>query len=155
MRRFTLAITALLVASTAAAAQEISPGFTRAQVEARLGAPAAARTVGDYTYLFYQNGCEIKCGQHDLVVLKEGKVTDAMFRSPKRHYAGTSSAPDGKPHGPTERTTPSSRNRSRHRHRRPRRRRRRPPLRPPSPPSHHVAPRRAQRSSRRKARRKR
>ena len=106
MRRFTLAIAALFASSTVLAAQEISPGFTRAQVEARLGAPAAVRTVGDYTYLFYKNGCEIKCGQHDLVVLKEGKVADAMFRSKRRHYTGQSSAPDGKEHGPTERTTP-------------------------------------------------
>ena len=106
MRRFTLAIIALLAASRSLAAQEISPGFTRAQVEARFGAPAAVRTVGEYTYLFYQNGCEIKCGQHDLIVLKDGKVTDAMFRSAKRHYTGQSSAPAGKQHGPTERTTP-------------------------------------------------
>ena len=106
MRRFTLAIIALFAASHSLAAQEIAPGFTRAQVEARLGAPAAVRAVGDYTYLFYQNGCEIKCGQHDLVVLKDGKVADAMFRSARRHYMGQSSAPAGKPHGPTERTTP-------------------------------------------------
>jgi hypothetical protein len=106
MRRFIFAIAALCVASSPLAAQDISPGFTRAQVEARLGAPAAVRTVGDYTYLFYNNGCEIRCGQHDLVILKEGKVTDAVFRSKKRHYTGTSSAPEGKPHGPTERPAP-------------------------------------------------
>ncbi|MBI3791317.1 MAG: hypothetical protein HY275_10630 [Gemmatimonadetes bacterium] len=97
MRIRTLVLTALLAALPAAArAQSIDPGFSRAQVEARLGKPAAERTVGDFSYLFYNNGCEIACGQHDIVVLKDGKVSDAIFRGTKRSYTGQSSSPSGR-----------------------------------------------------------
>ncbi len=41
----------------------------------------------------YHNGCEKTCGMDDLVVLDSGKVVDAVFRSPARHYSGTSSSP--------------------------------------------------------------
>lgn len=86
----------LLALPSASRAQSIDPGFTRAQVEARLGKPAAERTVGDYNYLFYNNGCEVACGQHDIVVLKAGKVADAIFRGTARSYTGTSSSPSGR-----------------------------------------------------------
>jgi hypothetical protein len=63
MRRVTVYSTALLIAIAAAgvqgaAAQSIDPGMTKSQVIERLGAPAAERSTGAYTYLFYQNGRE-------------------------------------------------------------------------------------------------
>ncbi len=97
MRLRTLLLVAVLAFIPAAArAQSIDPGFTRAQVEARLGKPAAERTVGDFTYLFYNNGCEVTCGQHDIVTLKTGKVSDAVFRGKTRSYTGKSSSPAGR-----------------------------------------------------------
>ena len=97
MRIHTLLLAALLAIVPAVAhAQSIDPGFTRAQVEARLGKPAAERTVGDFTYLFYNNGCEVTCGQHDIVTLKSGKVSDAILRGTGRTYTGTSSSPAGR-----------------------------------------------------------
>ena len=76
------------------AAHTISPGMKRAQVVASLGEPATARTVGDDTYLFYTNACGRKCGMNDLVILHADSVTDAIFRSPGRHYTGKSSSPN-------------------------------------------------------------
>ncbi len=71
----------------------IDPGMTREQVVGRLGQPLSSRSYDGYTYLFYRNGCEKKCGMNDIVVLDSGKVVDAVFRSSKRHYSGTSSSP--------------------------------------------------------------
>jgi hypothetical protein len=71
----------------------IDPGMSRAQVVARLGQPLSSRSYDGYTYLFYRNGCEKKCGMNDLVVLDSGKVVDAVFRSSTRRYTGTSSSP--------------------------------------------------------------
>lgn len=71
----------------------IDPGMPKAQVIAQLGAPAFERTAGDAAYLFYHNGCERTCGMHDVVMLDKGAVVDAVFRSPKRLYRGTSSSP--------------------------------------------------------------
>ena len=71
----------------------IDPGMTQEQVVAKLGKPLSSRTYDGYTYLFYRNGCEKKCGMNDLVVLDSGKVVDAVFRSANRHYSGTSSSP--------------------------------------------------------------
>ena len=87
---------ALVLAPALARAQSIDPGFTRAQVEARLGKPATERVAGDFTYLFYNNGCEIACGQHDIVVLSGGKVSDVIFRGTTRTYSGKSSSPSGR-----------------------------------------------------------
>ncbi len=75
------------------ATRAISPGMKKSQVIAALGQPATARTVGDDTYLFYTNACGRKCGMNDLVILHADSVTDAIFRSPSRHYTGTSSSP--------------------------------------------------------------
>jgi hypothetical protein len=85
----------LLAAPLAAqqAAHTVSPGMTKAQVVTALGQPATARTVSDYTYLFYTNACGKRCGMNDLVVLHGDSVVDAIFRSPTRHYTGTSSSP--------------------------------------------------------------
>src|SRR6476620_1787562 len=89
---------ALVVASPLAAqdaAVVIDPGMTRAEVVDRLGKPLNERKSGDHTYLFYRNGCEKTCGMNDLVVLDDGKVSDAIFRSPGRRYSGTRSSPTG------------------------------------------------------------
>ena len=92
--------TALLIAIAAAgvqgaAAQSIDPGMTKGQVIERLGAPAAERTSGAYTYLFYQNGREYSVGMSDLVILQNNAVVDAIFRSTARQYSGRSSSPEG------------------------------------------------------------
>ena len=91
-------VAALVVASPLAAQDAgvvIDPGMTRAEVVERLGKPLNERKSGDHTYLFYRNGCEKSCGMNDLVVLDDGKVSDAIFRAPGRHYSGNSSSPTG------------------------------------------------------------
>ena len=100
MRRVIVLSTALLIAIAAAgvqgaAAQSIDPGMTKSQVIERLGAPAAERTSGAYTYLFYQNGREYSVGMSDLVILQNNAVVDAIFRSTARQYSGRSSSPEG------------------------------------------------------------
>lgn len=94
MRRFFIA---LCVAATAAvapvSAQSIDPGMNREQVMGRLGPVVAERSVGPRSYLFYRNGCEIDCGTHDIVILENGIVVDAIFRAPYRRYTGKSSSP--------------------------------------------------------------
>lgn len=100
MRRVIVLSTALLIAIAAAgvqgaAAQSIDPGMTKGQVIERLGAPAAERTSGAYTYLFYQNGREYSVGMSDLVILQNNAVVDAIFRSAARQYSGRSSSPEG------------------------------------------------------------
>ena len=98
MPRALLIATIVVLAAAPAAAQDdvrtIDPGMTRAQVLERLGRPLNERRAGAYTYLFYRNNCEKSCGMNDLVVLAEGKVVDAIFRSPVRSYSGTSSSPN-------------------------------------------------------------
>jgi hypothetical protein len=100
MRRVIVYSTALLIAIAAAgvrgaAAQSIDPGMTKSQVIERLGAPAAERSTGAYTYLFYQNGREYTVGMSDLVILQNDAVVDAIFRSAAREYTGRSSSPEG------------------------------------------------------------
>ncbi|MEO5813943.1 MAG: outer membrane protein assembly factor BamE [Gemmatimonadaceae bacterium] len=94
--RHSLAFALLLIAAPVAAqqaARTIAPGMTKTQVVTALGQPATARTVSDYTYMFYTNTCGRRCGMNDLVVLHGDSVVDAIFRSPNRHYRGTSSSP--------------------------------------------------------------
>jgi hypothetical protein len=71
----------------------ISPGMSRAQVVAALGAPTTERSVAEFRYLFYRNACGARCGMNDLVILRRDAVVDAIFRSPDRRYTGTSSSP--------------------------------------------------------------
>jgi hypothetical protein len=95
MVRLILALS--FVAATARAqtgAGTIDPGMTRAQVIERLGKPATIRTYQGSTYLMYSNKCGKKCGMQDIVILDHDVVVDAVFRSPDRHYTGTSSSPD-------------------------------------------------------------
>jgi hypothetical protein len=94
--RHSLAFALLLVAAPLAAQQKagtVAPGMTKSQVVTALGEPATARTVSDFTYLFYLNSCGKRCGMNDLVVLHGDSVVDAIFRSPNRHYSGKSSSP--------------------------------------------------------------
>ena len=59
MRRSVLALLVLMSAPLAAQqkAHTVDPGMTKSQVTTALGAPATTRTVGDVTYMFYQNKC--------------------------------------------------------------------------------------------------
>jgi hypothetical protein len=87
----------------------ISPGMTRAQVEAALGAPATMRTVSEFSYLFYANACGRSCGMNDLVILRRDSVVDAIFRSANRHYTGQSSSPqEARPQVSARRAAPAS-----------------------------------------------
>jgi hypothetical protein len=95
MRRY-IAISLLCLPAALVAQQAdhtVSPGMTRAEVVAALGAPTTQRTAAEYTYMFYPNSCGRACGMNDLVILKHDSVSDAIFRSPTRHYTGVSSSP--------------------------------------------------------------
>jgi hypothetical protein len=96
-RRIVLTSAVVLLAMRAAAGAQqsatIDPGMTRPQVVAKLGEPLSSRSFESFVYLLYRNGCEKTCGMNDLVVLDSGKVVDAIFRAPSRHYSGTSSSP--------------------------------------------------------------
>lgn len=95
MRRF-IALLLLALPATLAAqgtVHSISPGMSRAQVEASLGAPITMRTAKEYRYLFYRNECGRACGIHDVVILRSDSVVDAIFRSASRRYTGRSSSP--------------------------------------------------------------
>ena len=96
MSRLIVMMCASLVTATPVLAQEarvIDPGMTREQVVAELGAPVTTRAAGRFIYLFYPNGCERTCGMQDLVILENDAVVDAIFRSARRSYSGTSSSP--------------------------------------------------------------
>ncbi|HEY8105507.1 MAG TPA: outer membrane protein assembly factor BamE [Gemmatimonadales bacterium] len=73
--------------------QTIRPGMTEAEVRAAWGTPVTSRKVGDYAYLFYENGCLRSCGTYDLVVLQGGQVVDAIARGKNHNYDGVSSSP--------------------------------------------------------------
>lgn len=76
-----------------APAATVDPGMTQKQVIEQLGKPAAIRSFQGTTYLLYSNKCGKSCGMQDLVILDHDSVVDALFRSPERHYSGTSSSP--------------------------------------------------------------
>jgi hypothetical protein len=109
MRRL-IALGVLLygVPLVAQGAHTVSPGMNKTQVIAALGQPATTRTVGADTYLFYVNSCGRKCGMNDLVILHDDSVTDAIFRSPDRHYTGKSSSPEAIPPRVAAREKPAS-----------------------------------------------
>ena len=97
MRHLVAGVFALGVAvamPVAAQTLTIDPGMTRAEVVATLGKPIGERASGSYLYLFYPNNCEVRCGMQDLVILQNDLVVDAIFRSSKRTYSGTSSSPN-------------------------------------------------------------
>lgn len=74
----------------------VNPGMTEREVYELWAAPAAVRRVGEYTYLFFRNGCEYTCGTMDVVTLQNGKVVDAIVRWDGHRYSGESSSPPGK-----------------------------------------------------------
>jgi hypothetical protein len=74
----------------------VNPGMTEREVYEIWAAPAAVRRVGEYTYLFFRNGCEYTCGTMDVVTLKDGHVVDAIVRWDGHRYSGESSSPPGK-----------------------------------------------------------
>ncbi len=74
----------------------VDPGMSRAQVVAVWGEPAVERSLGDWLYLHYRNGCEVSCGTSDVVMLQGGQVVDAIVRGPGHTYSGTSSSPPGR-----------------------------------------------------------
>jgi hypothetical protein len=98
MRRSLSLLLVLSFAAAPANAQQtsrtITPGMSRAQVIAALGAPLTLRESDGFTYIFYRNQCTRACGMNDLVVLHADSVVDAIFRSPDRHYSGSSSSPE-------------------------------------------------------------
>jgi outer membrane protein assembly factor BamE (lipoprotein component of BamABCDE complex) len=105
MRRLFLS---LLVGALPLSAQAvIDPGMPKAQVVARLGTPAVERTTGDATFLFYTNECHRTCGMNDIVVFNKGVVVDAVFRSARRRYSGTSSSPRMIPAAEANRARPT------------------------------------------------
>lgn len=89
--------------------KSIDPGMSQAQVVERLGDPTLSRTSGDFTYLFYKNGCVKSCGMDDVVILRKDSVVDAMFRSSERAYSGKSSSPRAIPADVAARTKPGAR----------------------------------------------
>ena len=74
----------------------VNPGMSERDVYLIWAAPAAVRRVGEYTYLFFQNGCEYTCGTMDVVTLQNGRVVDAIVRWDGHRYSGESSSPQGK-----------------------------------------------------------
>jgi len=74
----------------------VAPGMSEREVYAIWGAPAAVRRIGEYTYLFFQNGCEYTCGTMDVVTLQNGQVVDAIVRWDGHRYGGESSSPPGR-----------------------------------------------------------
>ena len=73
----------------------IFPGMAERDVYSLWGAPVAVRHRGEFTYLFFQNGCEYSCGTLDVVTLHNGQVSDAIVRWPGHGYGGQSTSPTG------------------------------------------------------------
>jgi len=79
----------------------VNPGMAERDIYALWGAPVAVRHAGEYTYLYFPNGCEKTCGTLDLVILQNGQVVDAIVRWPGHSYSGESSSPPGRAPFPT------------------------------------------------------
>ena len=86
-----LATLALVLSLTALSAQAIKPGQSEADVRAAWGEPLTVRKMGDYSYMFYTNGCLKTCGTYDVVILEKDQVVDAIVRAQGRSYEGVSS----------------------------------------------------------------
>lgn len=71
----------------------VEPGMTRDQVIAVWGTPVTERTLANWTFIFFRNGCEATCGTFDVVMLDGGQVVDAIVRGRGHTYAGVSSSP--------------------------------------------------------------
>ena len=81
-------VAALLAAAAPAAAQTITPGMSSAQVQSILGAPVTTRQAGDWSYLYYLNGCAVRCGSDDVVFMQNDRAVTAVFRTGRRRFAG-------------------------------------------------------------------
>ncbi len=79
----------------------VNPGMSEREIYELWAAPAAVRRVGEYTYLFFRNGCEYTCGTMDVVTLQNGRVVDAIVRWEGHRYSGESSSPPGRVPFPT------------------------------------------------------
>lgn len=90
------------VAYTSEDTGTVAPGMAERDVYALWGAPVAVRRMGDYTYLYFRNGCEKTCGTMDLVILQTGQVVDAIVRWPGHGYSGQSSSPPDRKPEPTK-----------------------------------------------------
>jgi hypothetical protein len=86
-----LALAGLAGTRAEAQAPTVRPGMTVDEVRAAWGAPSAERTRGNFTYLTFPTACLPGCGTHDIVILQDGKVVDAIARSNGRRYEGTPS----------------------------------------------------------------
>ena len=73
----------------------IDPGMGEADVYALWGAPVGVRRAGEWTYLYFRNGCEWSCGTYDLVFLQNGRVVDAVLRWHGHNFSGQSTSPPG------------------------------------------------------------
>ena len=71
----------------------VQPGMTGDEVVAVWGPPVADRVVGNWTFLYFRNGCEQACGTFDVVMLEGGQVVDAIVRGSGHTYGGISSSP--------------------------------------------------------------
>lgn len=79
----------------------VDPGMMLDQVVGVWGEPVAQRAIGEWTYLYFRNGCEFSCGTFDVVLLQGGQVVDAVVRGPGHTYTGVSSSPAGRAPEPT------------------------------------------------------
>ena len=79
----------------------VAPGMAERDIYSLWGAPAAVRHSGEFTYLYYHNGCERSCGTMDVVFLQNGQVVDAIVRWSGHGYSGESSSPPGRKPEPT------------------------------------------------------
>ena len=73
----------------------IAPGMTERDVYSVWGPPVGVRRAGEWTYLYFRNGCEYSCGTYDVVFLQNGGVVDVVLRWPGHGYSGQSSSPPG------------------------------------------------------------
>lgn len=72
----------------------IDPGMTTEQVIQAWGEPVRETVAGNYSYLYFRNGCEWSCGTFDVVILDRDQVVDAVVRGAGHVYSGISSSPD-------------------------------------------------------------
>ncbi len=74
----------------------VQPGWSAEDVVSVWGNPVLERSAGDWTYMYFRNGCERACGTYDVVILERNQVMDAIVRGTGHTYAGVSSSPPGR-----------------------------------------------------------
>ncbi|MFI5235876.1 MAG: hypothetical protein ACHQXA_09210 [Gemmatimonadales bacterium] len=90
------AVAAPAAAAPADSIATIKPGMTLAEVEAAWGRASTKHVVGGHMFLYYTNDCAKSCGTLDVVILENGRVTDAIVRASYHRYDGVSSSPAGR-----------------------------------------------------------